>query len=276
MHLPDLKDLKKSLNDRASLPPIEGSHDLIFNDHHIGFVHPSIMEDFIGFAYVKFSSGKFKIDMHKELLGLADPELFFAYKCQYFNQLAQYLRNKGHAKHWRNEQLSIWSGETEIAHVERAVSRELGIMTKAVHVNAWTREKKIYLSLRAPTKSTDPNKWDTLVGGLVSANESLEYALMRESAEEAGLHLEPIPLIIPLHYITTMNRPLIEGYQVEEVFNADYLIPDDVHLENQDGEVTKIEAFSIDEIIEKINNDEVTLEASIVLLDSIERIAKQV
>ncbi|WP_028884293.1 NUDIX hydrolase [Taylorella asinigenitalis] len=276
MHLPDLSELKESLNNRASRPPVDGSHDLFFNGRKIGVVHPNVRDDLIGFAYVKFASGTFNIDMQKELLGLADPELFFAYKCQYFNQLAQYLRNKGHAKHWRNEQITIWDSETEFAHVERAVVRELGITTKAVHVNAWTQEKKIYLSLRAPNKATDPNKWDTLVGGLVSANESLETALERESIEEAGLDLKKPPLIIPLRYIQTMYRPLDEGYQIEEVFNADYLIPEGTNLENQDGEVTKIEAFSIDEIIEKISNEEVTLEASIVLLDSIERIAKQI
>src|SRR3546814_3997194 len=65
--------------------------------------------------------------------------------------------------------------------------RPLGLLTRAVHLNAWTPDGRLWIARRALSKSTDPGMWDTLVGGLAGSREDLEQALLRECAEEAGL-----------------------------------------------------------------------------------------
>ncbi|MCR5696364.1 MAG: NUDIX domain-containing protein [Marinilabiliaceae bacterium] len=46
---------------------------------------------------------------------------------------------------------------------------------------------KLLLQLRPKTKKIQPNKWDTAVGGHITAQEKLEDALRREAWEEIGL-----------------------------------------------------------------------------------------
>lgn len=55
-----------------------------------------------------------------------------------------------------------------------------------VHLHV-INDGKLLLQLRPKTKKIQPNKWDTAVGGHMSAGEKLEDALRRESWEEIGL-----------------------------------------------------------------------------------------
>jgi len=71
-----------------------------------------------------------------------------------------------------------------------------------------------------------------------------------------------------------MRRPVAEGLQSEIIHVYDALLPDDVSLRNQDGEVDAIERRTLDEVIKAIENDEFTLESALVTLESVTRRAR--
>src|SRR5690625_6920573 len=65
--------------------------------------------------------------------------------------------------------------------------RPLGFLTQAVHLNAWGADDQLWIAKRAPHKNSDPNFWDTLVGGLAAAGEDLETTLVRGGQEGARM-----------------------------------------------------------------------------------------
>src|SRR5690606_37732468 len=87
-------------------------------------------------------------------------------------ELAITLRDAGCLRTWRDELLDVVGEGRRLAVIERAAVRPLGLLTKAVHLNAWTPDGKLWIARRALSKSTDPGMWDTLVGGLAGAGES--------------------------------------------------------------------------------------------------------
>jgi hypothetical protein len=71
-----------------------------------------------------------------------------------------------------------------------------------------------------------------------------------------------------------MRRPVAEGLQSEVIHVYDALLPDEMSLQNQDGEVDAIERRTMDEVINAIENDEFTLESALVTLESVTRRAR--
>ncbi|MBW6534248.1 MAG: NUDIX domain-containing protein [Mariniphaga sp.] len=61
------------------------------------------------------------------------------------------------------------------------------LLHPVVHMHVLNRNKAILLQKRPETKLIQPGKWDTAVGGHISAGESLEQALHKEAWEEIGL-----------------------------------------------------------------------------------------
>jgi 8-oxo-dGTP pyrophosphatase MutT (NUDIX family) len=97
--------------------------------------------------------------------------------------------------------------------------------------------------------------WDTLVGGLSGAGEDLDFSLLRESNEEAGLSAENLARREPLHVILRMHRRLPEGYQVEDVLVSDCILAESTNPQNQDGEVSEIRLVSIAELWSMVEAD---------------------
>lgn len=179
--------------------------------------------------------------------------------------VAQRLRDQGRLRGWRGELLDVTDlGGTVLGAIERAAVRPLGIATRAVHLNAWTPTGRIWIAQRALDKSTDPGKWDTLVGGLVSATESDALALERESWEEAGLPAACLSASVSIGEYC-VRRILPEGYQVEWVGVTDVVVPSDVVPCNQDGEVAQIRTATPDEVADMIAQDFFTLEACLAM-----------
>lgn len=56
-----------------------------------------------------------------------------------------------------------------------------------VHLHVFNSNGEIYLQKRPMNKLIQLGKWDTAVGGHISANEDLQLALLRETKEEIGL-----------------------------------------------------------------------------------------
>ena len=195
-------------------------------------------------------------------LGEGDPTGVFA-------QLAQALRDTGLAHTWRDEQLVVrGDAGTALGTIERAAVRALGIATQAVHLTAVAPGGSIWVQQRALDKPTDPGLWDTLVGGLVPADESLEQALARETWEEAGLRPAQLAGLRRGGTMVT-RRPLPElahGYVVEELHWWLGELPDGVQPCNQDGEVADFACMRPDALCAALERDAFTVDAALVLL----------
>ena len=187
-------------------------------------------------------------------------------------KVALALKEAGCLRGWRNELLDVVGEGQVLGAIERAALRPLGLLTRAVHLNAWTPDGRLWVARRASTKTTDPDKLDTLVGGLSGAGESLDTSLLRESQEEAGLMPAMLAGRTPIRVITRMHRLLPEGYQVEDALVSECILDDSVVPINQDGEVSEIMALSIEEVWSRVLANEFTLEAELVVLDSLIRL----
>lgn len=185
--------------------------------------------------------------------------------------VAEVLQRAGCLRTWRNELLDVYGEGRCLGVIERAAMRPLGMLTKAVHLNAWTPEGRLWIARRADTKATDPGMWDTLVGGLAGSGETLDHSLLRESNEEAGLAPEHIAERSPLRLITRMHRRLPEGYQVEDLLVSDCVLAPSVAPRNMDGEVSEIRHVDIQELMDLIQAEQVTLEAELVILEGLQR-----
>ncbi|HEY0293984.1 MAG TPA: DUF4743 domain-containing protein [Bordetella sp.] len=184
-------------------------------------------------------------------------------------QVAQVLREARCLRGWRNELLDIHADGAHLGAIERAAMRPLGLLTYAVHLNAWTPDGRLWVARRALSKATDPGLWDTLVGGLAGSNEPLDLALERECGEEAGLDAPHLRGRGPLRTILRLHRRLPEGYQVEDLLVSRCVLAPDAQPVNRDGEVMEIAAMPIDDVIGRIEAGEFTLEAALVIVEAL-------
>src|SRR3546814_909651 len=165
----------------------------------------------------------------------------------------------------------VCSSDLRLGVIERAAVRPLGLLTKAVHLNAWSPDGRLWIARRAASKSTDPGMWDTLVGGLAGAGENLDTSLLRESNEEAGLVPSDLDGRSEQRIILRMHRRLPEGYQVEDVLVSDCVLAESVAPKNLDGEVSEIRLVSIDDLWSMVQANEFTREAELVILDGLQK-----
>jgi 8-oxo-dGTP pyrophosphatase MutT (NUDIX family) len=184
------------------------------------------------------------------------------------HDIALAMRDAGLAHVWRDEQLAVTddSGRT-LGTVERAVVRQLGITTFAVHLAGFAPDGRHWVQQRSLDKANDPGLWDTLMGGIVPASDSLEQALARETWEEAGLRIEQLRDVRYGGRLTT-RRPspdVPRGYVVEHIDWYRCVVPDGVVPENQDGEVQQFALLDAGEIAQRLVARQFTLEAALVL-----------
>ena len=184
-------------------------------------------------------------------------------------KIAKVLHANGCLRGWRDELLDVYGEGRRLCVLERAAMRPLGLLTKAVHLNGWSPDGRLWLAKRSDTKATDPGMWDTLVGGLAVAAESLDTSLLRECAEEAGLSPTDLSGRTPLRVVLRMHRRLPEGYQVEDMLVSDCVLAEETIPRNQDGEVSEIRLATIEETWSMIEAGEFTHEAEACILDSL-------
>ncbi|MES2941609.1 MAG: NUDIX domain-containing protein [Pseudomonadota bacterium] len=185
------------------------------------------------------------------------------------NQLAALMSEAGLAGAWRNEQLAVCDTQGQrLGTVERAAVRPLGIRTLAVHLVGLSPDGRFWVQQRAFDKANDPGLWDTLMGGMVSAADTTETALARETWEEAGLNVSKLQ---QLHYggSLTTRRPAHDGggagYVVEQIDWYCCTVPEGLVPDNQDGEVEKFCLMDSAQLLGVLQNSEFTLEAALIL-----------
>ena len=184
-------------------------------------------------------------------------------------RIADVLRDTGLAHAWRDEQLAVrGDGGTLVGTVERAAVRPLGIATHAVHLTAMDDAGQVWVQQRAFDKPTDPGLWDTLVGGMVPARDSVEQALERETSEEAGLRVPQLRELRHGGRIST-QRPFAElahGYVVEVLDWYAGTLPAGVVPSNQDGEVAAFRTMAPGELTRRLEAGEFTVDAALILV----------
>lgn len=188
------------------------------------------------------------------------------------NALARQLRAAGRCGPWRDEQLAVCADDgRQVATVERGAVRVLGVATRAVHLLGSAPDGRMWVQQRALNKPTHPGKWDTLMGGMVSAADSLEAALARETHEEAGL---PLSVLQQLRHggFVDFACPSDEGgvdtgYMHERIHWFHALVPDGVQPQNLDGEVLQFQCIAPAPLQEWMAQDRFTPEAGLILAD---------
>lgn len=185
------------------------------------------------------------------------------------NALAAVLREQGLCGPWRNEQLAVCNAQGErLGTVERGAVRVLGITTVAVHLVGLAPDGRMWVQKRALTKPNDPGLWDTLMGGMIAATDSLHQALARETWEEAGLHVADLHQVEHGGYVL-FSRPSSEGagagYMIERIDWFRATVPEGLAPSNQDGEVDEFALRTTDELHAHVAQDRFTLEAALVM-----------
>ncbi|MBY0409135.1 MAG: NUDIX domain-containing protein [Burkholderiaceae bacterium] len=185
------------------------------------------------------------------------------------NTLAAALRDAGLCGPWRDEQLAVTNPAGEvIGTVERGAVRVLGVATRAVHLVGLAPDGRMWVQKRSMTKPNNPGLWDTLMGGMVSAADSLPQALARETWEEAGLHVDALADVAYGGHVL-FSRPSREGcgagFMVERIDWFRAQVPQGMQPENQDGEVEYFELLPLDAVRQRVAQGQFTLEAGLVI-----------
>lgn len=187
------------------------------------------------------------------------------------NVVAKALARAGLAGAWRNEQLAVCDPDGQrVGTVERAAVRPLGITTAAVHLVGHTADGRIWVQQRSLDKSNDPGLWDTLMGGMVSAADTLAQALARETWEEAGLHVDVLQALDFGGRVTTRRQAQDgggAGYVVEHIDWFHAVVPDGMEPVNQDGEVAQFQLLKQDTLVRQLAGGAFTTEAALILAD---------
>ncbi len=190
---------------------------------------------------------------------------------QALNALASALRAQDQCGPWRNEQLAVPNAQGEvIATVERGAVRVLGVSTRAVHLVGLAPDGRMWVQQRSRTKPNNPGMWDTLMGGMVSAADTLDEALARETWEEAGLHIAALAGVAHGGQVV-FSRPSREGggigFMVERIDWFRATVPEGMVPTNQDGEVERFDLLDLDEVQRQVARGEFTQEAGLVIAD---------
>ncbi len=256
-----------ALRASAQQPPRCARIPLLLGAHRIGSVEPDFFAPIAGPA-----ASLVPESLQFEDAGAGPMWRILGEGTAALQRIARSLRAAGAGnvvQQWRDEQLAVWSAQEEqLATVERGVVRPLGIATRAVHLVGRTRDARFWVQQRALDKPNDPGLWDTMMGGMVSAADSTESALARETWEEAGLRLESLLGLlrggrVDLHKPADSHSA---GYVVEQIDWFVATVPDDVRPFNRDGEVAQFQLLTEPDLLTKLHNNEFTTEAALILV----------
>lgn len=255
------------LREQARRGPNEGRVPLLVGTVRVGSVAPQVMSK-IGLK--RLLGGRCQLSF-EEFQGRPAWTLPAGDASGALNALAAALRDAGCCGPWRDEQLSVRGPQGEpVGTVERGAVRVLGVATDAVHLIGLTADGAgVWVQQRALTKAYHPGEWDTLMGGMVSARDTLVQALARETREEAGLEISTLTDLLPGATVQ-LNQPSDEGgpglgYMRERVAWWSARLVDGVVPVNQDGEVARFEHWRHAAVQEQLAAGAFTPEAALVL-----------
>lgn len=185
------------------------------------------------------------------------------------NALAEGLRRRGLCGPWRNEQLAVCNPQGEVVGtVERGAVRVLGVATRAVHLVGLAPDGRMWVQKRSMAKPNNPGLWDTLMGGMVSAADSLPQALARETWEEAGLHVASLVALRhggQVDFSCPSREGNGTGYLRERIDWFQAHVPAGLEPCNQDGEVERFDLLTLESVRQRVAQGLFTREAGLVV-----------
>lgn len=259
----------EKLRDEAQRPPAQPRMPLLWNGQVIG----TVAQGFLDTVGVDCLLGQRIVISQKKTPGLGEvwsvtaPDASFG-----LNALAHRLRETGLSGPWRDEQIAVCTPQGQrVATVERGAVRVLGVATHAVHLVGLAPDGRMWVQQRAFDKPNNPGQWDTLMGGMVSAADTLHEALERETWEEAGLRLSALQNVVHGGHID-FERPSREGggtgYMHERIDWFRAVVPPGRVPCNQDGEVARFELLPPETLRQWVEQGLFTQEATLVLAAS--------
>ena len=252
---------------RAQQPPAQPRLPLWVAGQSVGSVAEGVLNE-IGLQRLK--DKRYKLLKQEHSAGVAwHLDVPVAAATDALNTLAAALRDADLCGPWRSEQLAVCNPAGErVATVERGAVRVLGISTLAVHLVGQAVDGRMWVQRRALTKPNDPGLWDTLMGGMIAATDSLQQALVRETWEEAGLRVADLHQVSHGGHVL-FSRPSSEasgtGYMVERIDWFRATVPQGLTPANQDGEVDEFALRTPEELYAQVADGRFTLEAALVM-----------
>ena len=162
--------------------------DVQFNDAQMAQMRKSLKALFFiftGHTVLVFYSAFY---MSKEAWAFISGGLFYVIFGVYF--LFELYRQRKKQKQLQNEEwvpLVDEKGQVVGQAPRSQVHNGSKLLHPVVHLHVLNKNGAVLLQKRPANKLIQPGKWDTAVGGHISAGESLEQALQKEAAEEIGL-----------------------------------------------------------------------------------------
>ena len=191
------------------------------------------------------------------------------------DEVTRALAVDGVIRGWREELVAISHhyAAPELLRIERAATRHFGMMAYGAHLTGFTRrdgEPYLWIARRAPDKSVDPDRLDSLVGGRIASGYTVDETIRKEAWEEAGV--APALLKgVACASVVRVEYSVPEGLHREILFAHDLWLPEGFRPQNQDGEVARLYCLSVPETIEAILAGEFTLDAGAVTVDAFVR-----
>ena len=193
--------------------------------------------------------------------------------------VAATLRSEGALPAWRDELYTVAPqfDAPPLFRIERGAARYFGVRTYAAHVNGIVcdgDETRMWIARRSLQKAVDPGLLDNLVGGGIAAGMRVDETVAKEAWEEAGIDATTVRAARPVGVVHAV-RILFDGLQRETLFVHDLALPRTFVPSNQDGEAVGHRLVSLAEaariVATENNDDEATLDASLVILDYLVR-----
>jgi isopentenyl-diphosphate Delta-isomerase len=130
----------------------------------------------------------------------------------------------------------------------KSEAHKKGYFHPTVHVWFYTKEREVLLQKRGANKQTFPNYWDVSVAGHVSAEETIEDAVLREVKEEIGIEISKSQLVkIDVRKNISLHPNGVKDCEYQHVFLIELNVPFS-KLNMQKEEVDDLRLFSIKEI----------------------------
>ncbi|MDP2679701.1 MAG: NUDIX domain-containing protein [Rhodoferax sp.] len=259
---------------RLSQPPRCPRLPLLLNGQAIGSVEPHLLDQIVPVEN-GLTQDSFSMQCCPDPAASAASWQITGDGARAFTFLAQalYTANLGFVRQqWRNEALAVRHPDgRQVASAERGIFRLLGMTTQAVHLNGRSADGRLWLQQRALNKATDPGLWDTLMGGMVAATDTLTQALKRETWEEAGIDLAHVQALhAGGHFVVRRPNPVDGGvgYVVEHIDWFEGLLPDTLQPANQDGEVIQFALLAPAHVRTLLLEGQLAAEAACILLGS--------
>ena len=172
---------------------------------------------------------------------------------------------------WRDERYAVLAGQNRrpLFEIERSAARYFGIHTFAAHGNGLVGDAdhwQMWLARRSAAKAIDPGLLDNLVGGGIASGSDAATTLVKEAWEEAGLPADAARRAKAAGFVD-ICRDQPDGLQRETIHVYDLWLSAEFEPANQDGEAVEHRLSSADALLPVLASDEITADASLVIVD---------